>query len=167
MIINASECIDVRITAPDSKFGPSSWKHLLKLVGLIVVANGTVIKEDLDAYQDVMIELAAVIDPNIVMTRKTAFDWFCHNKSSLVAIIDSLAYEDTLIDIFSHMRHLPHKLDVVTAMVKVAIADGDYGSKEELLIKKTILFWNIRGNDVHEDVLVRMNKKSKRLAAVK
>ena len=147
-----------RNKAPKSEFGASNWKHLLKLVGLIVVANGKVIEEDLDAYQDVMVELAAVIDPRIVMTRKTAFDWFVHNKASLVEIIDSLEYEDTLIDIFSRMRHLPQKLDVLTAMVKVAIADGDYGPKEELFIKKTILYWNVRGDDVHKDVLVRKAK---------
>jgi len=141
-------------------FSASNWQKIFKLVGLIVVANGKIVKEELDVYQDVMIELAAVIDPKIVMTRKTAFDWFVHNKTDLVAIIDSLAYEDTLIDIFSHMRHLPQKLDVLTAMVKVAIADGDYGPKEELFIKKTILFWNVRGNDVHEDVLMRKAKSS-------
>lgn len=156
--LNQTQVTD-RVVAPDRRFGASNWKQVFKLIGLIVVANGKVVKEELDTYQDVMIELAAVIDPKIVMTRKMAFDWFVHNKSSLVEIIDSLAYEDTLIDIFSHMRHLPQKLDVLTAMVKVAIADGDYGPKEELLIKKTILFWNVRGNDVHEDVLVRSAKR--------
>jgi len=156
-----------RVVAPDRRFGASHWKHIFKLIGLIVVANGKVVKEELDTYQDVMIELAAVIDPKIVMTRKMAFDWFVHNKSDLVEIIDSLAYEDTLIDIFSHMRHLPQKLDVLTAMVKVAIADSDYGPKEELFIKKTILFWNVRGNDVHEDVLVRSAKKSNPAMIVK
>lgn len=152
-----------RILAPKSQFGASQWKYIFKLVGLIVVANGKVLKEDLDAYQNMMVELAVVIDPKIVMTRKMAFDWFKNHKDDLVAIIDSLAYEDTLIDIFSHMRHLPHKLDVLTAMVKVAIADGHYGPMEELFIKKTILFWNVRGNDVHKDVLVR---QAKNLAAV-
>lgn len=148
-----------RILAPKSQFGASQWKHIFKLVGLIVVANGKIIKEEMDVYQDMMVELAVVIDPKIVMTRKMAFDWFVNNKDSLVAIIDSLEYEDTLIELFSHMRHLPHKLDVLTAMVKVAIADGVYGPKEELFIKKTILFWNVRGNDVHEDVLTRQAKK--------
>jgi len=111
-----------RVVAFERRFSASNWQKIFKLVGLIVVANGKIVKEELDVYQDVMIELAAVIDPKIVMTRKTAFDWFVHNKTDLVAIIDSLAYEDTLIDIFSHMRHLPQKLDVLTAMVKVAIA---------------------------------------------
>ncbi len=149
-----------RIVASERRFGASNWKQIFKLVGLIVVANGKVVKEELDTYQDVMIELAAVIDPKVVMTRKMVFDWFVHNKADLVAVIESLAYEDTLIDIFSHMRHLPQKLDVLTAMVKVAIADGDYGPKEELFIKKTILFWNVRGNDVHEEVLIRQAKTS-------
>lgn len=147
--------------APERRFSASNWKYIYKLLGLIVVADGKVIKEELDAFQDVMIELAVVIDPKIVMTRKMAFDWFINNKSTLETIIEGLEYDDILINIFSRMRHLPQKLDVLTAMVKIAVADDNYSAKEKLLIKKTILYWNVRGNDVHDDVLKRQRIKAR------
>ena len=83
------------------------------------------------------------------------------NKEKLSDLIESLEYEDTLKDIFSHMRYLPQKLDVLTAMVKVAISDGHFDAKEDLFIKKTIMLWNIRGNDVDQDILAgQVNKLS-------
>ena len=126
---------------PATQFGPTSWKHLLKLLGLMVIADKKVYKESVDAYVDAVMELRAVIDPKLVVTRQMAFDWFFIHKEELLSIIDGLEYDTALLDIISHFRNLPHKLDVMTAMVNVAIADGTYHPRAQLLIKKTILYW--------------------------
>ena len=65
-----------QVLPPKSEFSVSNWTYIFKLLGLIVVADGKVVKEKVDAYQDAMIELAVVIDPKIVMTRKMAFSGF-------------------------------------------------------------------------------------------
>lgn len=128
--------------------GASEWRHILKLVGLMAVANGRLIKEDTDAFQDAMMELRVVIDPSLVMTRHMILDWFINHKDELKAVIDGLEYETELLAIFKEIRYFPHKLDVVTAMMRVGIADGDYGGIEKMFVKKTILFWNIRSGEV-------------------
>jgi len=131
-------------------FPPSSWKHILKLLGLIIVADGKVLKEEVDTYLDVVMELQCVIDPTVSLTRHMARDWFFLNKDSLVEIIDSLAYDTALIDILKEIRSMPHKLDVITGMVKIAVSDNDYSNVEKGLIKKTILYWNISAKDENE-----------------
>jgi uncharacterized tellurite resistance protein B-like protein len=138
---------DTKLPRKQTVFPPSSWKHVLKLLGLIIVADGKVRKEEVDTYLDVVMELRCVIDPTVSLTRHMARDWFILNKEGLVDIIDSLAYDTALINILKEVRSMPHKLDVITAMVKIAISDGDYANVEKGLIKKTILYWNISAKD--------------------
>ena len=128
-------------------FAPSNWQHIFKLLGLIIVADGKIRKEEVDTYLDVVMELRAVIDPTVSLTRHMAKDWFILNKSDLEDIIVSLAYDSALIDILKEVRSMPHKLDVITGMVKIAVADGHYADVEKGLIKKTILYWNISAKD--------------------
>ena len=128
-------------------FPPSNWKHVLKLLGLIIVADGKIRKEEVDTYLDVVMELRAVIDPSISITRHMAKDWFILNKGDLVETIDSLAYDTALISILKEIRSMPHKLDVVTGMMRIAISDGEYAAVEKGLVKKTILYWNISAKD--------------------
>lgn len=138
----------------DAAFGPSSWKHLLKLLGLMVVADQRIYKETVDAYVDAVMELRVVIDPSLIMTRQMAFDWFFYHKDELMAVVEGLEYDTVLLDIISNFRNLPHKLDVLTAMVNVAIADGDYPPRAQLFVKKTILYWNVKtdANDLPNEI---------------
>lgn len=133
-------------------FPPSHWKHILKLLGLIIVADGRVLKEEVDTYLDVVMELRCVIDPSIVLTRRMAHDWFFLNRENLEDVINGLAYDTELLATLKEIKTLPHKLDVITAMVKIAVSDNDYHAVERGLIKKTILYWNIpAGGDKNID----------------
>jgi len=126
-----------------TSFPPSHWKHILKLLGLIIVADKKVLPEEVDTYLDVVSELRAIIDPTISLTRHMARDWFMLNKDDLMDVIDSLAYDTVLLDTLSAIKSMPHKLDVISGMVRVAVSDGVYSNVERGLIKKTILYWNI------------------------
>lgn len=131
-------------------FPPENWKHILKLLGLIIVADGRVLKEEVDSYLDVVMELRCVIDPTIVLTRRMARDWFYLNKKDLENIINGLAYDTELLATLKEIKSLPHKLDVITGMVKIAVSDNDYHKIERGLIKKTILYWNIPSGEVDD-----------------
>ena len=128
-------------------FPPSHWKYILKLLGLIIVADGRVLKEEVDTYLDVVAELRCVIDPSIVLTRRMARDWFYLNKKDLEDVINSLAYDTELLATLKEIKSLPHKLDIITGMVRIAVSDNDYHKIERSLIKKTILYWNIPAGD--------------------
>ena len=72
-----------------------------------------------------------------------ARDWLMLNKNDLMDVIDSLAYDTVLLDTLSAIKSMPHKLDVISGMVRVALSDGVYSNVERGLVKKTILYWNI------------------------
>lgn len=139
---------------PQSYFFPANkWHNIFQLMGLMVVANGRIFPEDMKAYLDNVIELSAVVDPSVVITRKMAKDWFLINKPDLVEIVDGLAYDSAIIAILSDIKSFPYKLDVITSMVQIAIADGHYGDMEKRFIKKTILYWNISAS-ADEDAII-------------
>ena len=138
-------------STPMATFPPSHWKYVLKLLGLIIVADRKVLKEEVDEFLDVVTELRAVIDPTVYLTRHMARDWFLLNKSSLEDIIDNLAYDTALCEILAPIKSMPHKLDVISGMVRISVSDGVYADIEKGLIKKTILYWNI-GRNSDDDV---------------
>jgi len=147
--------------SPAVTFPPSHWKYVLKLLGLIIVADKKVLKEEVDEFLDVVSELRAVIDPTVSLTRHMALDWFLLNKPRLEAIIDSLAYDTALCETLAPIKSMPHKLDVISGMVRIAVSDGDYADIEKGLIKKTILYWNVGSrseNDIDYSVAPRRIK---------
>ncbi len=148
MLLEASNPKNTATTSVHT-FPPSHWKYVLKLLGLIIVADRKVLKEEVDAYLDVVAELRAVIDPTVYLTRHMARDWFMLNKPGLEAIIESLAYDTALCEILAPIKSMPHKLDVISGMVKIAISDGVYADIEKGLIKKTILYWNVGSGQQH------------------
>jgi|GEM_PF-4207556 len=141
-------------TKPSSYHFPAhKWHNIFQLLGIMVVANKRVFPEDMKAFLDSAIELASVVDPSITITRKMTKDWFLINKDELTQMVDSLAYDTAIISILSDIKSFPFKLDVMTCMVRIAIADGDYGDMEKMFIKKTILYWNIRAQDTQDAIL--------------
>lgn len=135
---------EMPIADPSLRFGPSSWRHIFNILGFIVVADGKIYKEKMDAYQNAIIELGAIIDPKLILTRQMILDWFIYHKDELTAVIDSLEYDTVLISTLRQMRNVSFKLDIVKAMAHIALADGVYSDIEKLFVKKTILYWNIR-----------------------
>lgn len=151
MMVQNKESRNNTSTANRAVFPPSHWKHILKLLGLIILADGRVLKEEVDTYLDVVAELRSVIDPSVVLTRHMARDWFYLNKKNLQDVINSLAYDTEIIETLKEIKSLPYKLDVITGMVKIAVSDNDYHRVEKGLIKKTILYWNIPAGDDQRD----------------
>jgi len=130
----------------DVKFLSSNWKNIWKLLGLIIVADKKTFKEEVDCFLDAVIELRAIIDPKICLTKKMAQDWFKRNKPELEDIIDGLSHDTAICEILAPIKSIPHKLDVISSMVRIAVSDGKYCDIEKGLIKKTCLYWNVRSN---------------------
>jgi len=162
MLLKASTSTNAP-ASPVVNFPPSHWKYVLKLLGLIIVADKIVLKEEVDEFLDVVVELRAVIDPTVSLTRHMARDWFILNKSGLEEIIDNLAYDTALCEILAPIKSMPHKLDVISGMVRIAVSDDVFADIEKGLIKKTILYWNVGSNaqdDLDYSVAPRQSEKA-------
>ena len=138
--------------SPNKDFGPTHWKYLFRLLGLVVTADKKVVPEEVEAYISALRELAAVIDPKIVLTRHMLKDWLLLNKADLIKDVDSLEYDGIILGLLDKIKCLPHKLDIVTAMVNIAIADDNYTDMKQMFIKKTILYWNVDQDVIDQEL---------------
>jgi len=135
---------EAETSTPPEGFQPSQWKYILKLLGLVIVADKKTFQAEIDTFLRGVNELRAIIDPSLWFTEKMADDWFKRNKPALEAIIDERSHDTAICEIVAPMLTMPHKLDVISCMVKIAVSDGDYCDVEKSVIAKTCLYWNVR-----------------------
>ncbi len=78
-------------------FGASQWKHLFKLLGLMVASDKRIVPEEVDVYVSTLMELRVIVDPKIVLTKHMIKEWLLLNKQNLIHDIDSLEYDTVLL----------------------------------------------------------------------
>lgn len=123
--------------------GPRQWKHVYRLLGLVLVADRRMVPEETQAFIQNAIALGGIIDPALVVTRRMAKDWLAINKASLISIIDGLEYDTVLIETLGCLNPFPNKRDVLRAMIDIARADNNYSPNKHMFIKKTMIYWNV------------------------
>lgn len=113
------------------------------LIGLqLVIDVGSTGVEIKFFYLKAVKEPRTVIDPKVFLPEQMVREWFADNQSSLVENINSRSYDVALCETLRPIKSMPHKLDVISAMVRLAVADGDYSDLAKDLINKTCLYWN-------------------------
>lgn len=121
----------------------SYWEFLLRLLGLIVMADKKVYQEETEAFTNAAVQLQKIISPEMMMTRKMALDWFIDHRDRLKEITYTQDYARELTEITTQLQGLPEKIDVIRAMITIATADDAYHVKEKVIIQKTMQHWNI------------------------
>jgi uncharacterized tellurite resistance protein B-like protein len=129
---------------PVQEFQPSQWAYILRLLGLIIVADRKTLQAEVDTFIRSLNDLRAVIDPSLCFTEKMAEDWFARNKPDLEDIIENRSHDTAICEMVQPILSMPYKLDVISCMVKVAVSDGEYCDVEKSLIAKTCLYWDVR-----------------------
>ncbi len=160
MLLKNSKAADIYERATDVyaksavPFPPSDWKYVLRLLGLVIVANGKTLREETDIFHDAVNELRVVIDPSLCITRHMNHDWFELNRPVLEDVIESASFDKFLYQTLAPIKSMPHKLDVISCMVRIAVSNGDYSNLEKSLINKTCLYWK------HPEQLARYRRIS-------
>lgn len=114
------------------------------------MVDSKVYQEEVEAFTDAALQLRDSISPDMMMTRKMALDWFVNHRERLQEVVDSLNYDYELIEIIGQLRGLTEKVEVLKAMQTIALSDDFYHDKEKMIIKKTVLYWNIDLKELEE-----------------
>jgi len=126
----------------------SHWNPLLKLLGLIVMMDGKIYQEEVMAFSKATKMLQKTLSPDIFLTDTMIKDWFINHREEIKSIVDSLEYDQKLLEIIGPIRTLSEKKLVLKAMVKIAKSDGSYHTKENMIIKKAAKYWNVNLSDL-------------------
>jgi len=119
------------------------WDQILKLLGLVIVADKKTLPVEVDTFMNAVGELRDLIDPNTSLTQFMARDWFTLNREALGDIINRSACDELIFETLAPIKSIPHKMDIISSMVQIAVSDDDYADVEKSLIKNTILHWDI------------------------
>lgn len=121
----------------------SQWEYLLRLFGLIVMVDNKVYQEEVEAFIDAAMRLKKTVSPNMILTRHMVLEWFIGHKDRLQNVVNARDYDRELIEVIAQLRGIPNKVEILKAMIDVALADEVYHAKEKMIVKKTILYWKI------------------------
>jgi hypothetical protein len=128
------------------------WNGLLHLLWLVLWADGKPCRKKVTAFMDAVIELKYVIDPKAEFTQQDITKWREIHEMPQRAFIRRLSGDVECRALFGGISAGGHALDVITSVVQIALADGTYSDSESLLIKRTILLW-----EMPEKALVDVN----------
>lgn len=137
----------------DNPIASRYWNQLLCLLGTALFVDGYPSKRKLEAFLDVAIELKFVIDPTVKIRRQTLRAWYELHAQDL-SEIDLLENDDFLQALLKDISIYGHKVDILTSLVQIVIADGDYSQVAQALTKKTVLLWYIPAKHIDDIIYI-------------
>jgi len=103
------------------------WTHILTLLGVAVIVDDRVYKEEVDMFVEQAWALKEVITPDMLFSEKMAFDWFVvHRERHILALGES-----------------PFCKDILNAIYAIATVDGEYHPSEADVIGMACKHWNL------------------------
>ena len=119
------------------------WQSLLELLSLTLGDPLQASPRKTSVFYDVVTELNYVIDLSIKLTRETILLWLETYPISLKSNAIENWDNERLSDILSKLKPNEYRLDIISSLVRISIADGHYDDFHQSLIKKIILLWDI------------------------
>ena len=129
------------------------WNQVLSLLGGALYVDGHPSKAKFETFLDVAIELKFVIDPTVKIRRQTLRDWHEMHHDRL-SRFDGLGIDDFLQSLLQDISIYGHKVDILTSMVQIVIADGNYSRAAQTLTKKTVLQWYMPAKHIDDIIYV-------------
>jgi len=119
------------------------WTHILTLLSVAVIIDNRVYKEEVDMFVDQAMSLKDVITPDMIFSKKMAFDWFVVHRDEVKSW---LAKDDSGTIILRHILSLgdsPFCKDILKAIYAIVTVDGEYHASEVDMITMACKHWNL------------------------
>ena len=144
---------DIISTKTNNPISSRYWNQVLYLLGTAVCVDGQPSKNKLEAFLEVAIELKFVIDPTVKIRRQTLRAWF-NIYSEDLSRLEILNNDDIFQSLLQEIGVSGHKVDILTSLVQILIADGYYSDRAQKLTKKTVLLWYMPSNHIDDVIYV-------------
>lgn len=119
------------------------WTHILTLLSVAVIIDNRVYKEEVDMFVEQACKLKEVISPEMIFSKKMAFDWFVvHRDEIKVWAIDIEAPAAILRHVLA-LGDSPHCKEILKSIYAIAKVDGEYHASEVDMIEMACKHWNL------------------------
>ena len=120
------------------------WRHILTLLSVAVVVDSRVYKEEVDMFVEQATKLKDIISPDMIFSRKMAFDWFVVHRDEIKAWVKDLESSQTTLK--QHILALGESVfcrEILNALFSIAKVDGEYHASEIDVITMACKHWNL------------------------
>jgi len=119
------------------------WSDVLTLLSMMVLADGKVYQEEMEAFKKAAIELRDLICPKVMLTEQMAFDWFTLHRDNILERMGTHNYPTAVAETLENLDVLPDKQMFVMALLKIALSDGVEHGAESRLITMASKHWDV------------------------
>jgi len=119
------------------------WTHILTLLSVAVIVDNRIYKEEVDMFVERALTLKEIITPDMIFSKKMAFDWFVVHREEVKAW---MVHTDPHSIILRHILALGEASfckEVLGAIYAIAIVDGEYHPSEIDMIGMACQHWNL------------------------
>jgi uncharacterized tellurite resistance protein B-like protein len=120
-----------------------SWNEVLRLLSMMILIDGKVFEEEIEAFKDAAIALRDMVDPSLVLTRHMAGDWFTQHRDEIAIGVSHVFYESTVSKTLERLNDIEDKKGLLVALLKVAMSDGVKHPAEEKLFNSACETWGL------------------------
>lgn len=121
----------------------STWSGIFHLLSVMVLVDDRVYQEEVEAFTQACITLNDIISPGMILTRKTAFDWFLNHKDTLKSQLEQNTLENLIEKLARNIDPRIDKLALLEALEDISMSDGQQHVRENVILKKLTTLWAI------------------------
>jgi len=119
------------------------WNDVLRLLCMMILIDGKVYEEELEAFKDAALTLRDMVDPKLMLTGHMAEDWFELNRDDIAISIQSVFYDGSVAKALKNLDAIENKKSLIFALLKVAMSDGRKHPAEEKLLNSACETWGL------------------------
>lgn len=119
------------------------WTHILTLLSVAVIIDNRIYKEEVDMFVEQAFELKDVISPDMIFSKKMAFDWFVVHRDEIKAWVMDIDVHTTILRHILAVGESPHRKEILDAIFAIANVDGEYHASEVDVINMACKHWNL------------------------
>ena len=117
------------------------WKHILRLLCFCILVDNRIYKEEVDCFVDEAIKLCDRLNPDMLFSKKMAFDWFMAHRDEQLAQLKSDKVKLHILDSIVALSKLEGREYLFAAMEKISQSDGEYHENEANLLAMAKQHW--------------------------
>ena len=119
------------------------WTHILTLLSVAVVVDNRVYKEEVDMFVEKALSLKDVITPDMIFSKKMAFDWFVVHRDEIKVWVSDIDSHTVILRHILALGESPFCKEILEAIYAIATIDGEYHTSEADMIGMACQHWRL------------------------
>lgn len=119
------------------------WTHILTLLSVAVTIDNRVYKEEVDMFVEQAFSLKDVISPDMIFSKKMAFDWFVVHRDEIKAWVADIDAHTIILRYILALGDSPFCKEILAAIYAIANVDGEYHPSEVDVIGMACEHWHL------------------------